>query len=100
MKWLALLAIACNGAPAPPAPAPIADDAKWRCATDADCMVSCSQGAVNKAWYATANVHECDDGCANQLAAAPRCVEHACVAFRESADGKTVTRNDSCTHRP
>src|SRR5512140_1381792 len=65
-----------------------AADAKWRCTSDADCMTSCSQGAVSRAWYATAKVDECKDGCESDGAAAPQCLEHQCVAFRVGKDGK------------
>ena len=82
--------------PPKPAPAPT----QWGCATDADCMNSCAVGAVNRQWYAAANVQECEDGCDNQVTAAPRCESGSCVAYQEDPQvpGK-FTRNDYCTHK-
>jgi len=104
-RFALVLVAACGSGAAPvpsnaaPPPAPI--DAKWRCDQDADCLNSCAQGAVSTAWYAGAHVAECEDGCANVLAAAPRCIDHACVAFvRSPQDPKQITRADDCTHKP
>jgi len=85
-------------ASAPTKPPPADDDAKWRCASDGDCMTSCSQGAVNRDWYKNAHVHECKDGCEDDGAAAPRCIDKQCVAFREGPGG-TTKRDPGCTHR-
>ena len=56
---------------------------KWRCDRDRDCLRSCSHGAVSKIWYkkVQARIRECEDGCANQTSAAPRCLAGRCVAF-------------------
>jgi len=83
--------------PAPPAPPAPADDAKWRCSADADCMTSCSQGAVNRDWYKSANVHECKDGC-DEDGATPKCIDKQCVAFQDGPNG-TTKPDPGCTHR-
>jgi len=84
--------------PATPA-APVVP-AKWACKTDDDCMNSCSQGAVNREWYRTADVRECEDGCENQLSESPRCIDGGCVAFKhDPSDERKVTRDDFCTRR-
>ncbi|MFO0613645.1 MAG: hypothetical protein U0414_13700 [Polyangiaceae bacterium] len=92
-------------APAPPAttapvpassPAPSASadaEAPYRCAKDADCYVSCRQGAVNRAWYDAAKLPECKDGC-QQGTTKVKCEANVCVAY---AGDK---RDDNCTHRP
>ena len=81
--------------PSPPKPS-----TRWACVKDADCLNSCAAGAVNAAWYATAKISECHDGCANQVAAPPRCIDQTCVAFQvDPHDESKVTRNESCTHR-
>jgi len=91
---LALVGTACHR------PAEAAVAAQWACRADADCINSCSRGAVNRDWYRTAHVDECHDGCANQLAAPPRCIEQSCVAFaRDPRDSKTVARSEYCTHK-
>ena len=103
MRWVVALLVACgsSSAPAPGSAAPPkVDDTKWACAADADCINSCSQGAVSRAWYGKARVQECEDGCDNQLAAAPKCIDKQCVAFRETPDGKTVMQSPECTHKP
>ncbi len=100
---LALLAIAgCDRAPTlvQPAPEKPAPTNQWTCVADGDCMNSCKLGAVNKAWYASANVAECHDGCANQLAAPPRCIEGSCVAFQSDPhDSTKLTRSEHCTKK-
>jgi hypothetical protein len=77
-------------APAPPDP-----NARWACAKDADCTMSCSQGAVNLAWYKRQPPgSECHDGCAGKGMHA-RCLEGKCVAFDYQNQ-----RADDCTNRP
>jgi len=103
MTLALLFVIACGSSSAPPAPAPtrakpVADDAKWRCSADADCMNSCSQGAVSRAWYKDAHVNECDDGCEGWGAVEPKCLDKQCVAFHTGKDG--VVRSPGCTHKP
>ena len=67
--------------------------ATYACAVAADCVNSCSQGAVSKRWYEESflGVPECDDGCNNQISDPPQCIEGSCVAFGQ---GK---RRDHCT---
>ena len=63
-------------------------------------MNSCSQGAVNGTWYRATKPSECDDGCANQLAETPRCIDGGCVAFNsDPRDSSKVTRNERCTRK-
>lgn len=83
--------------PTPPKPAP---PGQWDCTTDADCMNSCAAGAVNRQWYASANVQECEDGCDNQVTASPRCESGSCVAYQEDPQvpGK-FKRDEYCTHK-
>lgn len=109
-----LLVLGCHKAPTDPTPVPSptpptptptpapAPAGQWACATDADCMSSCAAGAVNKQWYASAHVQECEDGCDNQITAAPRCISGSCVAFQDDPrdPSKPATRNDYCTHKP
>lgn len=85
-----------------PKPSPLTDPSRWNCTADKDCINSCAAGAVNAAWYATANVPECEDGCDNQVTAAPRCISGSCVAFQEDphdSDPAKAIRNDYCTHK-
>jgi hypothetical protein len=100
-----LLVLGCGGERQPAgstgsgSAAPTSPD-KWACAADTDCMNSCSQGAVNAAWYAAAKPDECEDGCSNQLSVAPKCIDRSCVAFSSDPhDSKIVTRNDFCTKK-
>lgn len=73
---------------------------KWDCATDADCINSCEHGAVNRVWYDTTRPPECEDGCANQLAEAPRCIDQGCVAFHsDPQDSSKITRWEYCTRK-
>ena len=69
---------------------------KWTCGGDADCVMSCSQGAVNDRWYqAWSNqdpLLECDDGCAEGNFA--KCFDGSCIAIDEF--GKL---NRGCSHR-
>lgn len=60
-------------------------------------MNSCDWGAVNRAWYQSANLGlECDDGCDGPEAESPRCISGMCVAFmfedqrREECTGRTT----------
>jgi hypothetical protein len=87
--------------PTPPTPPKPAPPGQWDCTTDADCMNSCAAGAVNRQWYASANVQECEDGCDNQVTAAPRCESASCVAYQEDPHdpSKPPTRSDYCTHK-
>jgi hypothetical protein len=75
------------------------DDTRFKCATDPECMNSCAYGAVNTAWYARqTNLRECQDGCANQIAAPPRCERGTCVAYQvDPSDRNRITRRDDCT---
>jgi len=119
--WLILLLPACHekpaatpapGAAGPPpasaaqaAPAPesvLKDPHRFDCAADADCMNSCRYGAVNSAWYLRAmkapGYAECEDGCDNQISAAPRCEGGGCVATqRDPQDESKITPRPSCT---
>ena len=64
------------------------------CNSDADCLLSCSLGAVNRHWYERrTNQTECDDGCEGPDSDPPRCEERLCVAYRA---GK---KDGSCTRR-
>jgi hypothetical protein len=122
MRWLALaivVILGCSSSSSPtpgpspgprpsPSPGPSpkqnprTDPGRWACATDKDCINSCAAGAVNAAWYATAHVEECEDGCDNQVTAAPRCIAGSCVAFQEDPhdpDPAKAIRNDYCTHK-
>ncbi|MBL8721274.1 MAG: hypothetical protein JNL79_35135 [Myxococcales bacterium] len=70
---------------------------RWACSVATDCVNACREGAVNRVWFDLHGRH-CADGCANQLAAPPRCIAGRCVAFaRDPKDPKLVTRNDHCT---
>ncbi len=63
---------------------------KYRCQIDNDCILSCSQGAINRSSYQSL-VDECEDGCSSK-GMTVHCVNHLCVAFR--FDGK---KEESCT---
>lgn len=98
---LLALSAACsrNAATSDPATAPLPETKaapeppktdRWTCGADADCVLSCAYGAVNRAW-ADANIkQECDDGCASKGIVA-RCEAGGCVAFRDGA------RYDGCS---
>lgn len=73
--------------------------AKFVCIADADCVNSCSNGAVNRHWLASQSKPDCQDGCANQLALAPRCIRSECVAFAADPQTGEAHRNDRCTRR-
>jgi hypothetical protein len=70
--------------------------ARWGCAVDGDCVNSCGLGAVNRHWFAAEYPQgdTCEDGCANQISAPPRCIDGGCVAF--DVDGHRV---DYCTRK-
>jgi len=102
------LAPAPATAPAPPsapAPAPanvLTDPHRFDCQSDSDCLNSCQHGAVSATWYHRAEsspgFQECEDGCANQISAPPRCEQGGCVAYqRDPHDSSVVTRSDDCT---
>jgi len=78
------------------------DPHRFDCKVDADCMNSCEYGAVSATWYraaeATPELHECEDGCANQISAPPRCEQGGCVAYQvDPHDESVVTKSDYCT---
>ena len=81
---------------ASPKPKAVDERGKWDCVVDADCVNSCSQGAVNRNWYRVQQrrFSECMDGCNNQISGRPRCVKGQCVAF----DSKGM-RRDYCTRK-
>ena len=68
-----------------------------RCTRDLDCMNSCSQGAVNIAWYRQAfpGGEACEGGCTSKSMAAPLCRAGICSA-RDSA--ASLVRE--CTQKP
>ena len=73
--------------------------AKFVCMADADCVNSCTNGAVNRYWLASQSKPDCEDGCANQLARSPRCILSECVAFEADPQTRETRRNDRCTKR-
>lgn len=80
-------------APEPKAPEP-ADDSRWTCETDQDCVQTCALGAVSRAWLETSpNADDCDDGCGWHHDGV-RCQTGECVTL--NPDGSI---NESCTHR-
>jgi len=90
-----------GAAPGSPS-SPLRDPHRFDCAADADCKNSCAYGAVNAAWYTRNEGHpefrECQDGCANQISAPPRCEGGQCVAYQvDPRDPKHVSRRDHCT---
>jgi hypothetical protein len=78
----------------PEAPAPVpADDPRWTCATDEDCVQTCALGAVASTWLQrNRNLDTCDDGCywKNDSVA---CRDGSCVTL--TADG---TIDAACSH--
>ena len=73
----------------PPAP--------YRCQADADCVTTCSLGAVNRPWWAAnknAALSACEDGCTSKGTDPARCVDGLCVGFFR---GK---RQPHCTRKP
>jgi len=79
------------------------DETRWKCRADSDCMNSCALGAVNAHWYQVkeSSIPECEDGCANQVAAPPRCIDGFCVAYqRDPSSSGVVQRSDFCTRKP
>ncbi|MCB9564985.1 MAG: hypothetical protein H6708_31760 [Kofleriaceae bacterium] len=84
------------------APRVAADPARFDCAAAADCVNSCAYGAVSAAWYRAAETapgfQECEDGCANQIAAPPRCEAGQCVAYQvDPHDSRRESPRPSCT---
>lgn len=69
---------------------------KFICKSNADCLLSCKHGAVNRKWYASrpAPLDECKDGCAGKGARA-LCQGSLCVAV--DGNGKRV---ESCSLKP
>jgi hypothetical protein len=79
------------------------DETRWKCHVDGDCMNSCALGAVNAHWYRVheSSIPECEDGCANQVAAPPRCVDGSCVAYqRDPSHSGVVRKHEFCTRKP
>jgi len=70
-------------------PQPIVEE-RFACVVDADCRLSCAYGAVASKWYEEHVRQECKDGCASQVMSV-RCVDLACVAFRDGV------RDASCS---
>ena len=78
----------------PPPPAP-KTPAKYACAADADCFMSCGAGAVSKKWWdAWDKSGECKDGCAEMNVA--KCRDGRCLAF----DYNSGAPNAGCSNRP
>lgn len=78
----------------PPPPAP-KTPAKYACATDTDCFMSCGAGAVSKRWWdAWDKSKECKDGCAEENVA--KCRDGRCLAF----DYSSGALNAQCSNRP
>jgi hypothetical protein len=80
------------------------EPSRFSCKKDADCMNSCHHGAVNVTWYereeALPGFIECEDGCANQVSAPPRCEVATCVAYQvDPRDEQRVSRRNECTRR-
>ena len=89
-------------------------DSKYYCVEDSDCRNSCSQGAVNRIWYAenmnrgekcldiknvqekenclAQYIPECFDGCNGIHMGSPKCIINKCTAFKHNG-----IREDSCT---
>ena len=63
--------------------------ARWACAADGDCWMSCRFGAVNKTFVPK---HECKDGCAQH--GPTKCVKGECTTLL--ADGGP---DPSCNHQ-
>lgn len=67
------------------------------CTDPDDCVNSCSRGAVNKVWYASAfpTGDGCEDGCDSKSMGTPQCVDGTCVAVDRAGQ-----RVDECTQKP
>lgn len=97
-----LLAMAgCDRSPAAPV---LRDPHRFDCVVDGDCVNTCGYGAVNAGWVARADKEPgflaCKDGCANQLAAPPRCEAGSCVAYqRDPSNAGLVSRVPGCTRK-
>lgn len=82
----------------------LSDPARFVCEEAGQCVNSCGYGAVNAAWLARAETQPgfraCKDGCADQLAASPRCEARRCVAYRHDPhDERIVVRHEECTSK-
>ena len=80
----------------------LTDPHRFDCKIDTDCTNSCKHGAVSVTWYRKAETApdfpECQDGCANQISAPPRCEDGGCVAYQvDPQDESVVTTRDYCT---
>lgn len=53
------------------------------CQRDLDCYSTCRVGPVNKAWWHTALLRDCKDGCDSRVS----CVQNKCVPTSAIADG-------------
>lgn len=96
------LVTACERDQPSQAPQSVDEELRWQCATDRDCMNSCAHGAVSKTWYMRnqQSLQECEDGCADQVAAPPRCESGGCVAYwEEPSSPGVIRRNQACTRK-
>ena len=98
---MVLVACAKTDATSPTSSKPVASasatsNARFDCKVDADCVLSCSRGAVNNAWYLAgpAKSETCEDGCSSKGMSA-RCVNAQCAAF--DVKGQPVP---DCTKKP
>ncbi len=80
---------------ATPASRGSAPAAAYACTSAADCENSCSQGAVNLAWYKRTfpGGESCEDGCASKTSGRPRCENKRCVAYNHKG-----VRTPACTN--
>ncbi len=60
----------------------------YACAKAEDCIRTCGQGIVNRAWYKKneSRLQRCKDGCAGPRRLTLKCVNKVCTGF--TADGK------------
>ena len=77
------------------APQTVDVEGAYRCKQDADCTITCAQGAVNRTWYETneRRLTHCKDGCVGWGKTRATCVDATCVAMH---DGK---RDEGCTRK-
>ncbi|MCA9657745.1 MAG: hypothetical protein KC486_05335 [Myxococcales bacterium] len=83
-----------------PEPTPPRVPVPFACAEDHDCVASCSQGAVSRAWYRDMfpGGEGCEDGCTRKGTDAPRCEAGRCVAYHQGArDPQCTAREDVAT---